>query len=107
MHVLALVVRGSPGDRRAPAAVPREVLLSHPELAAALAGARIFHGSPTAVRELAAAAKAGANRLPRPRAERLRVMLDLVEMGHARFRGDLLALVAATHRVPDDARTPQ
>jgi len=106
VHVIALVVRGSAHELDALlSAVPRDVLLGHPELAAALAGARIFQGSGREVRELAASAAAGVNGLPPPRAERLRVVLDLVETGHTRFRGDLVALVAATHRLPDDART--
>ena len=49
VHVLALTVRGNPREiDMLLTAVPREVLLSHPELAAALAAARIHHGSPTA-----------------------------------------------------------
>ena len=84
-HVLALVVRGNPRNLDLLlAAVPRDALLSHPELAAALAGARIMQGSPAEVGELSAAAHAGADRLPGPRAERLRVVLHLIEIGHAR-----------------------
>ena len=52
-----------------------------------------------------AAAAVGVDDLPQPRAERLRVVLDLVETGHARTRGDLVALAAAARRVPDDPRT--
>jgi LuxR family maltose regulon positive regulatory protein len=52
-----------------------------------------------------AAAAVGLGDLPPPRAERLRVVLDLVETGHARTRGDLVALAAAARRVPDDPRT--
>ena len=54
---------------------------------------------------MVAAAVVGVDYLPPPRAERLRVVLDLVETGHARTRGDLVAVVAAAGRVPDDART--
>ena len=54
------------------------------------------------MRELVAAAAAGVDSLPRPRAERLRVVLDLVETGYARARGDLVAL--ARGRSPGSRR---
>ena len=54
---------------------------------------------------MVAAAVVGVDDLPPSRAERLRVVLDLVETGHARSRGDLAAVVAAAGRVPDDPRT--
>jgi LuxR family maltose regulon positive regulatory protein len=102
-HVLALVVRGNPRDLdMLLSAIPRDVLLSHPELAATLAGARIMQGSPAEVGELNAAAHAGVDRLPGPRAERLRVILHLIEIGHARARGDLLGVAAACRQVPQD-----
>jgi LuxR family maltose regulon positive regulatory protein len=102
-HVLALVVRGNPRNLdMLLSAIPRDVLLSHPELAAALAGARIIQGSPAEVGELTAAAHAGADRLPGPRAERLRVVLHLIEIGHARPRGDLLGVAAACRQIPQD-----
>jgi LuxR family maltose regulon positive regulatory protein len=106
VHVIALVVRGSARELDVLlSAVPRDSLLGHPELAAALAGARIFLGSHREVRELVAAAAVGLDDLPDPRAERLRVVLHLVEMGHVRYRGDLVATVAAGRRIPDDPRT--
>ena len=99
-HLLALVVRGNPRNiDMLLAAVPRDALLSHPELAAALAGARIMQGSPAEVGELTAAAHAGADRLPAPRAERLRVVLHLIEIGHGRARGDL---ARCRRRLPAD-----
>jgi LuxR family maltose regulon positive regulatory protein len=102
-HVLALVVRGNPRNLDVLlSAVPRDALLSHPELAAALAGARIIQGSPAEVGELIAAAHAGASRLPGPRAERLRVILHLIEIAHARPRGDLLGVAAACRQIPTD-----
>ena len=102
-HVLALVVRGNPRNiDMLLSAVPRDALLSHPELAAALAGARIMQGSPAEVGELTAAAHAGADRLPGPRAERLRVVLHLIEIGHARARGDLAGVAAACRQIPTD-----
>ena len=106
VHGLALVIRGSARELdMLLSAAPRDALLGQPELAATLAGARIYLGSHREVRELVAAAAAGADDLPQPRAERLRVVLDLVETGHARARGDLVALAAAARRVPDDPRT--
>ena len=106
IHGLALVIRGSARELDVLlSAVPRDALLGHPELAATLAAARIYLGSNREVREMVAAAVVGVDDLPHPRAERLRVVLDLVETGHARSRGDLVALVAAARRVPDDPRT--
>ncbi len=106
VHGLALVIRGSARELDVLlSAAPRDGLLGQPELAATLAAARIYLGSNREVRELVAAAAAGVDDLPQPRAERLRVVLDLVETGHARTRGDLVALAAAARRVPDDPRT--
>jgi ATP/maltotriose-dependent transcriptional regulator MalT len=106
VHVAALVIRGSARDLDVLlSAAPRDALLGQPELAATLAAARILLGSNREVRELVAAAAAGLDDLPPPRAERLRVVLDLVEMGLARTRGDLVALAAGARRVPDDPRT--
>jgi LuxR family maltose regulon positive regulatory protein len=106
IHGFAPVIRGSARELDVLlSAVPRETLLGHPELAAILAAARIFLGSNREVGEMVAAAVVGLNDLPPPRAERLRVVLDLVETGYARSRGDLVAVVAAARRVPDDPRT--
>ena len=106
VHGLALVIRGSARELDVLlSAAPRDGLLGQPELAATLAAARIYLGSNREMRELVAAASAGLDDLPQPRAERLRVVLDLVQTGHARTRGDLVALAAATRRVPDDPRT--
>lgn len=106
VHGVALVARGSARELdMLLTAVPRDALLGQPELAGFLAGARVFLGSHHELRELVAVAAAGVDDLPQPRAERLRVVLDLVEMGHARARGDLDALAAATRRIPDDPRT--
>jgi LuxR family transcriptional regulator, maltose regulon positive regulatory protein len=107
IHGLALALRGSARDLYLLlSVVPRDALLGQPELAAALAVARFMHqGSKREVGELVAAAAAGLDNLPRPRVERLRVVLDLVEMAHARLRGDLVAVGVAGRRVPDDPRT--
>jgi LuxR family transcriptional regulator, maltose regulon positive regulatory protein len=105
IHGLELVIRGSAHEvSTLLTAVPRDALLGHPELAATLAAARIFLGSTREVTELVAAAEAGAADLPQPRTARLRVVLDLTEMGHARGRGDLVGLAATVRRVPDDPR---
>ena len=102
-HLLALAVRGNPRDiDMLLSAVPRDALLSHPELAAALAAARILQGSPAELGELTAAAHAGADRLPGPRAERLRVVLHLIEIGHGRARGDLVGVAAACRQIPQN-----
>lgn len=102
VHVLALAVRGSREIDTLLTAVPREVLLRHPELAATLAAARTYHGSPHDVRDMTAAARAGVDSLPPARADRLRLLLDLTELGAGRANGDLLAVVAACRRIPQD-----
>ena len=103
VHVMALLLRGSPREvELLLAAVPRDVLLGHPELAGALAGARILQGRRSEVGELLVAARAGLAGLSRARADRLAVVLDLIEGGYARFTGDMAALAAAYRRVPVD-----
>jgi LuxR family transcriptional regulator, maltose regulon positive regulatory protein len=103
VHVLALAVRGNAREiDLLLTAVPRDVLLGHPELAAGLATARIMQGSPPDLSDLTAAAHAGAEHLPGPRAKRLRVLLDLMEFGNGRASGDLLAVAAASRRIPQD-----
>ena len=105
VHVMALLLRGSPREvELLLSAVPRDVLLGHPELAGALAGARILQGRRSEVGELLVAARAGLAGLSRARAERLAVVLDLIEGGYARFTGDMVALAAAYRRVPVDPR---
>ncbi|HWM05561.1 MAG TPA: LuxR C-terminal-related transcriptional regulator [Actinophytocola sp.] len=105
-HIVAFAIRGSARELDLLlSAVPRDSLLRHPELAAGLAAARTQQGSNREVKELVAAALVGLDDLPRPRAERLRVVLDLLQIGHARIRGDFVAMLAAIRRVPDDPRT--
>jgi LuxR family maltose regulon positive regulatory protein len=102
-HLVAFAVRGDARDiDMLLSAVPRDALLSHPELAAALAIARILQGSPSGLGELVAAAHAGVSRLPGPRAERLRVVLHLIEIGHGRARGDLVSVAAACRQLPEN-----
>ena len=103
VHLLALAVRGNAREMDLLlTAVPRDVLLGHAELAAALATARMVQASPPDLSDLTAAAHAGVGRLPGPRAERLRVLLDIMEFGNGRARGDLLAVAAASRRIPQD-----
>ena len=106
VHLAALVLRGSAREFDVLlSAVPRDVLLSHPELAGALAGARIMQGAGTEVEELMTAASNGVHGLAGQRGTRLRLLLDLMEMGHARFQGRLAAVTAAARRIPDDPHT--
>jgi LuxR family maltose regulon positive regulatory protein len=103
VHVLALAVRGNAREiDLLLTAVPREVLLGHAELAAALAISRIMQASPPDRSDLTAAAHAGVGHLPVARAERLRVLLDLMEFGNGRAHGDLVAVAAASRRIPQD-----
>jgi LuxR family maltose regulon positive regulatory protein len=103
VNVLAFTVEGDPREiDLLLTAVPRTVLLGHPELAAALAAARLLQASPWEVGELAAAARAGVDSLPAPRATRLQVVLDLVDMGNSRAEGDFRRVVEACRRVPSN-----
>jgi LuxR family maltose regulon positive regulatory protein len=102
-HVLALTIRGSAHDVDVLlSAVPREALLGHPELAATLAAARIMQGSPAELDELSTAAHADTGGFHGARAERFRVVLDLIEIGHSRARGDLVGVAEACRRIPRD-----
>jgi LuxR family maltose regulon positive regulatory protein len=106
VHVLALAIRGNAREiDLLLTAVPREVLLSHPELAAALAAARLVQASPRELADLTAAARAGVERLPGPRGKRLRLVLDLSEISIGRASGDLLAVAATCRRIPQDPAT--
>ncbi|QJY47979.1 LuxR C-terminal-related transcriptional regulator [Pseudonocardia broussonetiae] len=103
VHLLPLVVRDDPQEiDTLLSAVPREVLLGHPELAAALAGVRSYHASPHDAREMAAAARAGVDSLPPRRATRLRLVLELIDIAARRADGDLTAVAAACRRIPRD-----
>ena len=83
-------------------AVGRTAVLSRPELAAGLAGARVVQGSVHEVVALVDAARAAVSRLPPVRAERLEVLLDLVGGALARIVGDFDTVTAAYRRVPRD-----
>ncbi len=89
VHFLALLVRGNARDIDVLLdAVPRRRRCSAiPSSRPRSPRARIYQGSATELGELTAAARAGADRLAGPRAERLRLFLDLVQMGHARHQG--------------------
>jgi LuxR family maltose regulon positive regulatory protein len=81
--------------------VPRAALLQRPELAAGLAAARLVQANTMEVDALVEAAHTGAALLPARRAERVEVILHLIEGARARLTGDLDALAAALGRVPD------
>jgi LuxR family maltose regulon positive regulatory protein len=105
-HLVPLVLRDSAREvERIIAGVPYPVLLEHPELATALAGARIAQGRTTAVRALVDAARERAGTLADARQERLRVQHALIEGASARVAGDLDAAVRAYRAVPLDVAT--
>jgi LuxR family maltose regulon positive regulatory protein len=106
VYVVALVLRGSAPELDVLlSAVPRDVLLRHPELAVGLAAARTAQGANVEVGELLAAARSGADDLARTRAERLRLVLAVIEMTYARSRGDLAAVAAAASSISHDPYT--
>ncbi|MFC5143001.1 LuxR C-terminal-related transcriptional regulator [Actinomycetospora rhizophila] len=102
-HLVALVLRGSADEvTRVLRDVPEPVLLERPELATAVAGARVVVGDTTQVRFLVAAARRGAGALGDGRRRRLAVHHGLIEGAHARAAGDLDAAARAFGAVPLD-----
>ena len=105
-HVVALPLRGAARElERLLADVPRPVLLERPELATALAGARVAQARHVEVERLIADAGDRIGDLPERRAERLRVHHAVILGGRARVLGDLPAALAAYRRVPLDPAT--
>lgn len=103
VHVVGLVLRGRGRELETMlAAVPRDALLAHAELAAGLAGARMVHGHDEELSDLTGAAEARLGALPAARARRVRLVLDLIALADARLRGDLDGLAAACRRIPLD-----
>jgi LuxR family maltose regulon positive regulatory protein len=82
--------------------VRRTVVLSRPELAAGLAGARVVRGSAHEVVGLVDAARAAVSRLPPVRAERIALVLDLIGGALARIAGDFETMKAVYRRVTRD-----
>jgi LuxR family maltose regulon positive regulatory protein len=80
--------------------VPRTVVLSRPELAAGLAGARVVQGSGVEVVGLVDAARGGTPQLSPARAQRLGVVLDLIGGALARLAGDFDTMGAIYQQVP-------
>ncbi len=102
-HLLSLSLLGSARElERLLAAVPRAVLLDRPELATALAGARIAQGRTTEIERLVHDAARRAEDLSPRRAQRLRLHHAVIMGAHARIVGDLPALLEAYRRVPLD-----
>ncbi|PVZ05400.1 LuxR C-terminal-related transcriptional regulator [Actinomycetospora cinnamomea] len=105
-HLVSLVLRGSAEEvARILGGVPHPVLLERPELATALAGARITTGDTTQVRTLVDAARRGAGELGEGRRQRLAVHHGLIEAARARVSGDLEALARAYRTVTLDVAT--
>ncbi|MEJ2889186.1 LuxR C-terminal-related transcriptional regulator [Actinomycetospora aeridis] len=105
-HLALLVLRGSADEViRVLGGIPEPVLLERPELATALAGARVAIGARTQVPSLLAAARRGAGALGERRQQRLAVHHSLIEAAHARARGDLDAVALAFRAVTLDVAT--
>ncbi len=91
-HLVALALRGSARElERVLMAVPRHVLLARPELATALAGARVSQAHSFEVERLVEVARSGWSDLTERRVERLRLYHDLILGGLARLVGNLPA----------------
>ena len=102
-HLPALTLRGSARElERVLESVPREVLLARPELATALAGARMVQAHPFEVDQLIEFAEACFGGLSARRVDRLRLYHALILGGRARVVGDLRAALEAYRRIPLD-----
>jgi LuxR family transcriptional regulator, maltose regulon positive regulatory protein len=102
-HLPGLVLRGSARElERVLDGVPRDVLLARPELATALAAARMIQARPFGVEQLLEVARTGSRGLSGPRRERLHLFDDLILGGRARLAGDLAAASEAYSRIPLD-----
>lgn len=102
-HLFSLSLQGSARElERLLAAVPRAVLLDRPELATALAAARVAQGRTAEVERLVHEAARRTEALSQRRAERLRLHHAVILGGHARVVGDLPAALEAYRRVPLD-----
>ncbi|HWN28328.1 MAG TPA: LuxR C-terminal-related transcriptional regulator, partial [Actinomycetospora sp.] len=103
-HLVALALGGSARElERILADVPRHVLLARPELATALAGARISQARPVEVARLVQVARASWGGLSPQRVERLRLYHALILGALARMEGDPAASRAANASVELDA----
>jgi LuxR family maltose regulon positive regulatory protein len=100
-HALKLIMAGR-GRRleRMLARTPGTVLGVHPELAGALAGARVALGSDAEVAMLIGLGRAVNGAVSAGRAARAGVLLDLSASGLARIAGDWTAAVEAYRSVP-------
>ena len=102
-HLAALTLCGSARElERVLESVPREVLLARPELATALAGARMVQAHPFEVEQLIEFAVECFGGLSARRVGRLRLYHALIMGGRARVVGDLRAALEAYRRVPLD-----
>jgi LuxR family maltose regulon positive regulatory protein len=102
-NLVRLALRGDARElERLLAGVSRAVLLGRPELATGLAGARVALGIGSEVSALLEAVRSRAGELPGRRAERVRVLADLIAATRARVAGDFDESAVAYRRVPLD-----
>jgi LuxR family transcriptional regulator, maltose regulon positive regulatory protein len=105
-HLISLVLRVSPDAvSRVLDEIPHPVLVERPELATALAGARVARGDTTGVRALVEAARRGAPALGEARRGRLATQLGIIEGALGRAVGDLDAAARAYRSVTLDVAT--
>jgi LuxR family maltose regulon positive regulatory protein len=102
-HVLTFATLRIPGDLEALLVpLPPEVILVHPGLAIGIAAARTMRGDPTNVEVLLESVRASLPQLTGQRRRRFEVLLDAIDIGQSRARGDLDRSLAACRRVPTD-----
>ncbi|HWN26361.1 MAG TPA: LuxR C-terminal-related transcriptional regulator, partial [Actinomycetospora sp.] len=103
-HLVALALSGSARELESVLdEVPRPVLLARPELATALAGARVVQAHQGEVSRLVDVARASSGGLSAPRVERLRLYHALILGALARMVGDPAAARDAYASVDPDA----
>ena len=100
-HAFTLIMSGrGRALERTLARIPRTVLGVHPELAGALANARVSLGSDAEVATLIGLGRVANGAVSASRAARAGVLLDLSASGLARIAGDWEAVLAAYRSVP-------
>lgn len=102
-HLATFVLRAAPADLEAPlTALPMEVLLENPGLGAGLVAARVMRGDLTDAELLMQSARAHLPVLSAERRRMLDVVLNTIDIGLWRARGDLPRALEACRRVPID-----
>lgn len=103
VNVVSWTVRRAPADLLDTlAAVPSEVMLTHPGLALGKAAAQAMGGIPTGLADLIVSTRAELHRVEEEDRRRVAFVLDLIELGVKRWAGDLDGMLADCRGMPTD-----